>query len=244
VLDNLNSFMAFRKVSKSLRRRVRAAAKETMVKSLAFDESAIFGKGQLASPLVSEVTKYLMRDMIQILPFLDETNVLFLQGLASILQPVSYDMNEIFVQEGQVTDSCYYLMHGEILVTNRSGHKEEIQFLSDSPDENWIPIRFVGEAALNEHNLVNSPITVKCVANSRFYCLSGRELKALASRSALMTSQVQKFKLSHKLYHKAMLTEQGEDERLSLVEEFRANNAMKFWKKKLGSSSLVSQKMA
>ena len=165
--------------------------------------------------------------------------------MASILQPVSHEMNKTFVREGQVTDACYYLMDGEILLSNQTGHLEEISFSPDSLEDAKAPIRFVGEAALDfESNLVNSPITVKCVANSRFYCLSGRELKALASRSALMTSQVQKFKLSHKLYHKAMLTEQGEDERLSLVEEFRANNAMKFWKKKLGSSSLVSQKMA
>jgi hypothetical protein len=113
-MEKLSSFMNYRGIPPELQRRVREYHTYVWEHRLGYDEVNILSG--LPPALMTEVSMFLKREVIQNVPFFATASDQLLKDIALAMHPVVYMPGDIVMEKGEVGRAMFFISRGEVEV--------------------------------------------------------------------------------------------------------------------------------
>ncbi|CEM05198.1 unnamed protein product [Vitrella brassicaformis CCMP3155] len=121
-MDRINMFIKENKLPPALKQKIREyflfMKRHHLGMAEHAEEKTILS--ELSTPLLTEVTNYINRDILSNIPFLQGCNPYFTASFISFLQPRFYSPGEVIIKEGTYGRSMFILNKGLVEVTVKS----------------------------------------------------------------------------------------------------------------------------
>jgi len=118
-LKKLMAFMSYRRVPPVLQKRIHDYYNYLWEKRLDYDESTVISG--LPPSLRTDVSLFLMRDIIHKVPLFRGANDEFIREIALHMRPVVFMPGDFVFREGEVGKDMYFISRGELEVVARNG---------------------------------------------------------------------------------------------------------------------------
>ena len=163
-MDLIQAYMCHHKFPPELRSKIRIYFKRYFTSRSALDESAILN--DLNPALQSEVSKYLLHDVVRKNPIFLGLDDGQLTNVVLALKPMMAEPEQVLMNQGEFSEQMYMLVSGSLLLTNKAGYRETL-FPGASEGE----LSSLGLAGKSGHKF-----TIKAQELSELYVLSAKDM--------------------------------------------------------------------
>jgi len=168
-LENLASFMHFRKIPGKLQKRILDYYTYIWKKRIGYDESSFLES--LPESLRSEVAVHIKREVIKQVSLFRETSKAFKQEIAVLLKPIFLTPDDYVFKTGDPGNEIYFIVNGDLNILNQC---------EDKIIATLKPGDYFGEIALYRN--INRTATVKAVSYCDIYVLNKEAFNHVISK--------------------------------------------------------------
>jgi len=210
-MSSIRAYLAFRKIPKDLQLRIVKHFKVHYRRRATFNELEILNS--LTMDLRRSLSLNLLQNTLQQLDiFRDIKDSSMLASVLRHLRPMSFEMNENIINQGDPVFEIFFIVDGEVDILERHGEHVLARLGSGN---HFGEFASIDGKTLNQLHL-NS---VRAVCKTDLFCLSLSDLEDLASKFPIVKDRLKKFSTRKKRVLELVEEDIEADEILSLTEK-------------------------